>query len=415
MARSHLGPALGHIHRLFDTGTLAGLPDAQLLKQYVSDRDDLAFEALVQRHGPMVMSVCRGILPDLNDADDAFQAAFLLLARKAGSLRVSGALGGWLHRVSWRVALQVKSDAARRRERERRAAELAGIRGPSSAPGDELGAILHEEIDRLPERYRQPIVLCFLEGMTNRQAASHLNWTEGSTQGRLRRARDLLKARLIRRGVTLTGAGLSALAIPKTTSAVSTAMLQATVRAARHFILGDAAAAGAVSAASINLVKEALRTMMITKLRMAGAAVLGVGVLTFVASGLAAVGPAAPKRVPTASISIEGDSLSPAQTSGPARPGEPAKTSGTRGDVLTFHGRVLGPGERPATGAAIYTMLPSVLESIEPILRAKVGADGQFRFAMPKADFDAAVARAVGRRHHLGVSRRPRAGLGRPA
>ena len=223
MASVHLGLALGHIHRLFGEGTLAGLPDVQLLKRYVNHRDELAFEALVERHGPMVMSVCRGILVDPNDAEDAFQASFLLLARKAGSLRVSGALGGWLHRVSCRVALQLKSEAARRRDRERRAAELAGTGSVSSTAWDDRDTILHEEIDRLPERYRQPIVLCYLEEMTYQQAANHLHWSEGSTQGRLRRARDLLKARLTRRGVTLSGAGLSALTIPKTTSAVSTA------------------------------------------------------------------------------------------------------------------------------------------------------------------------------------------------
>ena len=127
----------------------------------------------------------------------------------------------------------------------------------SSTPWDDRDAILHEEIDRLPERYRQPIVLCYLEEMTYQQAANHLHWSEGSTQGRLRRARDLLKARLIRRGVTLSGAGLSALTIPKTTSAVSTAMLQATVRAARHFVLGEAAAVGTVSTATTVLVNQA--------------------------------------------------------------------------------------------------------------------------------------------------------------
>ncbi len=150
MAGVRLGAALGHIHRLFDDGTLAGLPDGQLLKRYASCRDELAFEALVQRHGPMVISVCRGILVDPNDADDAFQAAFLLLARKAGSLRVNDSLGGWLHRVAFRVALQLKSDAARRRDRERRAAELAARSSESNPPGDDLYAILHEEINRLP-------------------------------------------------------------------------------------------------------------------------------------------------------------------------------------------------------------------------------------------------------------------------
>src|SRR5580693_3807252 len=105
MASARHGAALRHIHRLFDEGTLAGLPDARLLERYVSHRDELAFQALVQRHGAMVMAVCRGVLDDPNDADDAFQAAFLLLARKAGALWVHDSLGGWLHRVACRIAL----------------------------------------------------------------------------------------------------------------------------------------------------------------------------------------------------------------------------------------------------------------------------------------------------------------------
>jgi RNA polymerase sigma factor (sigma-70 family) len=391
MAGVHRGAALGHIHRLFGDGTLAGLADAQLLKRYVSHRDELAFEALVQRHGPMVMSVCRGILVDPNDADDAFQASFLLLARKAGSLRVDGALGGWLHRISRRVALQLKSEAARRRDRERRAAELAGAASLSTTPWDDRHAILHEEIDRLPERYRQPLVLCYLEEMTYRQAANHLRWSEGSTQGRLTRGRDLLKARLTRRGVTLAGVGLSDLTIPKSTSAVSMAMLQATVQAARHFDLGEAAAVGTVSTAATALVNQALRSMLITKLKLAGAAALSVGVLTFLVSALSAMVAAAPHGLPAQSILTDDDRLSPAPTSAPARPGEPAKTTETTAEVLTFHGRVLGPDGKPTTGAAIYTILPSVIDPIEPVLRAMTGTDGRFRFAMPKADFEAAV------------------------
>ena len=391
MASVHRGAALGQIHRLFGDGTLAGLPDAELLKLYVGQRDDLAFEALVQRHGPMVMSVCRGILVDPNDADDAFQASFLLLARKAASLRISRALGGWLHRVAFRVALQVKSDAARRRDRERRAAELADTGSLSSTPWDDRIAILHEEIDRLPERYRQPIVLCHLEEMTYQQAASHLNWTEGSTQGRLRRARDLLKARLIRRGVTLVGAGASALIVPNTTVAVSTAMLQATIRAARHFVLGEIAESGTVSMAAATLVDRTLRSMMIAKLKIASVVALSVAVITFVAGSLVAMVAAAPQGVPKVAVPTH-DSLSPAQAFGPVRPGEPARTSEKNDHVLTFHGRVIGPDERPATRAAIYTMLPSARESVVPILRANTGADGQFRFTLPQAEFDDAVS-----------------------
>ena len=132
MASVRRDAALRQIDRLFGEGTLAGLPDARLVERYVLHRDELAFEALVRRHGSMVLGVCRRVLEDPNDADDAFQAAFLLLARKARSIRVDGSLGGWLHRVAWRIALQVHSDAARRRVKERRAAERSG---EAVAPG----------------------------------------------------------------------------------------------------------------------------------------------------------------------------------------------------------------------------------------------------------------------------------------
>ena len=192
MASVRLGAAMRQIDQLFGEGTLAGLPDAQILERFVRQRDELAFTVLVQRHGPMVLAVCRSVLADPNDADDAFQAAFLLLARKAGSLWVGDSLGGWLHRVASRIALQIKADAARRRDQERRAGEKAGVRMTSGKPEDDTFRVLHQEIDRLPERYRKPIILCYLEDMTYQQAASYLRWSEATTQGRLARGRGLL-------------------------------------------------------------------------------------------------------------------------------------------------------------------------------------------------------------------------------
>ena len=242
MGNVHRGAALRQIRRLFGEGTLAGLPDAQLLELYVCHCDELAFKALVQRHGPMVLAVCRGVLGDANDADDAFQATFLLLVRKAGSLWVGESLGGWLHRVACRIATQVKSDAGRRRDQERRAAEWRARGARSAIPWDDANIALHQEIDRLPERYRKPIVLCYLEGMTYQHAARHLGWSEGTTQGRLTRGRHLLRARLTRRGVTLAGAALGTLGTKSRVSAVSMTMLHHTIQSARYFALAEGAA-----------------------------------------------------------------------------------------------------------------------------------------------------------------------------
>ena len=166
---------LGQIHRLWDLGTFAGLTDAQLLARFADRSEDgaeLAFEALVERHGPMVFRVCRGVLRDEHAAEDAFQATFLVLARKARSLWVKDSLASWLHGVAHRVASRSRSDAARRRRHEQ---QLAEARGPAceilpDQPRYEAWAILSEQIARLPEKYRAPVVLCYLEGMTYQAA-----------------------------------------------------------------------------------------------------------------------------------------------------------------------------------------------------------------------------------------------------
>ncbi len=164
-----------HIHRLWDLGTFAGLSDAQLLARFLDRHEEgaeLAFEILVERHGPMVFRVCRALLRDEHSAEDAFQATFLVLARKARSLWVKDSLGGWLHGVAHRVASRAKSDAARRRRHERR---LAEARGPAREilpdnPRADAATVLSEEIDRLPEALRAPVVLCYLEAMSYRSS-----------------------------------------------------------------------------------------------------------------------------------------------------------------------------------------------------------------------------------------------------
>ena len=263
MPRVNLSEALRQIHRVFGEGTLAGLSDAQLLERHANHGDELAFRALVQRHGPMVLAVCHGVLNDTNDADDAFQAVFLLLSRRARSLWVKDSLGGWLHRVSCRIAFQVRADTARRRQQERRAAQLAAEPKPPGTPWDDTRAVVHEEIDRLPRSYREPIVLCYLEHMTCQQAARHLRWSESTTHGRLARARNLLRARLIRRGIAPVGATLASAAASRSASAGSLVILQAALRSARQFKLGEALEANVVSTAADALVCQAMRSIMI--------------------------------------------------------------------------------------------------------------------------------------------------------
>ena len=237
MAAAYRSGALGNIRSLFDEGTYTGLSDARLLERFVACGDESAFAALIDRHGSLVLNTCESVLKDPDSAADAFQATFVLLFRKAGSIRGGDALGAWLHRVAYRTALQVRSDAARRRKIE----EVAGLaRSAGSADRDDVGAALHEEIERLPERFRRPVVLCYLEGMTRDQAADYLRCTEGTVRGRLAKGRELLRHRLERRGLTL--------AIPSATGAtIPESLVATTVRTAAAGASGPVAALAAAT------------------------------------------------------------------------------------------------------------------------------------------------------------------------
>ena len=275
-----------YLERLFREGVLGGLSDAQLLKRFVDGQDEAAFEALVERHGPMVLGVCRGVLRDPHDADDAFQATFLVLALKARSLWVGGSLGGWLHRVAHRIAIRAREDEVRRRARERRCAERPTSSVPGPHPEDEL-AMLHEEIGRLPERYRVPIVLCHLEGMTNEMAASKLGWPVGTVSGRLTRARELLRSRLTRRGLAPAVAVLGASTTAKAgVPTVPPALAASTIRAAGAVLAGRAALVGIVPATAATLAKGVLKTMILSKLTIAATLTLALGL---VATGVGVV------------------------------------------------------------------------------------------------------------------------------
>jgi RNA polymerase sigma factor (sigma-70 family) len=194
--------ALDEIHRLFAEGTLSGLSDGQLLDRFVVRGDGEAFAAIVARHGAMVLSVCRSALGPHADAEDVFQATFLVLVRRAGSFPLHGSLAGWLFRVARRVARQARIEAARRRRRERNAAGRGEVQPPHDPARDEFRRLVQQELARLPERYRMPILLCDLHGLTRDEAAEALGCPPGTVAGRLARARNQLRGRLVRRGVT---------------------------------------------------------------------------------------------------------------------------------------------------------------------------------------------------------------------
>jgi RNA polymerase sigma factor (sigma-70 family) len=279
MTRTRQGAVLRHIRALFDAGTVGGLTDGQLLEWFTSrgESAELAFAALVERHGPMVLRICRAILRDPHDAHDAFQATFLVLVRRASSLWARDSLAPWLHQVACRTAYCARSAAARRRKHERDAAGRTRASVRYDGP-DDLGEVLHEELARLPEPNRAAVVLCLVEGLTHEQAARRLGWPVGTVESRLARGRARLRARLTGRGLAPTvGAVAAALGASRVDAAVPPALARATVRAALRISVGQAAGAEVVSAAILALVEGVSRTMSMSMMKMAGAVVLAAG------------------------------------------------------------------------------------------------------------------------------------------
>jgi RNA polymerase sigma factor (sigma-70 family) len=268
------------LHRLRRSPGLRGeiqSTDTELLQRFLAERDEAAFEALVQRHGPMVLSLCRYLVHNAADAEDAFQATFLVLVRRAASIRKPELLGNWLYGVAYRVAVRARSQAARRRAREKREVEM--IAPEQSSEGSEWRPVLHEELNHLPEKYRAPMVLCYLQGKTNEEAAKLLAWPIGTVKGRLARARELLRKRLLRRGVTLSASVLAAALTPAAGSAaLPVALLDSTVRSAMLVAAGSVATAG-VSVPAAALAQGVLQTMFLTRLTMVCGMVVSAGLL----------------------------------------------------------------------------------------------------------------------------------------
>jgi RNA polymerase sigma-70 factor (ECF subfamily) len=232
-------PLLRHIRKLIGAPEAGAGTDRQLLRRFAAYHDEAAFAALVQRHGPLVLGVCRRILGNEHDAEDALQATFLVLARKASALRWRESVAGWLYEVAARVAAKARASAARRQACERQARVMPPRDPSAAAAGHELESLLHEELRRLPEKYRLPLVLCCLEGRSRTEAAQQLGWKEGTVAGRLARARDLLRRRLARRGVAATAALLGVLLAENlATAALPAGLAETTAKAAFLFMGG---------------------------------------------------------------------------------------------------------------------------------------------------------------------------------
>jgi RNA polymerase sigma factor (sigma-70 family) len=264
--------------------------DGQLLHGFLTGGQPGAFAAVVHRHGPMVWQICRSLVQDAQDAEDAFQATFLVLVQRAASIRRPELLGNWLYGVAYRVAVRARAHAARRRARERNGVEMIPASSEGIAGLDDLRPIVHEELQRLPEKYRAPLLLCYFQGKTSEEAAQLLDWPLGTVKGRMSRARDLLRGRLQRRGlVTATVAALLA-APTASTAAVPAALLHATIDSALLVAAGKATLQSAVSAQVVTLIRGELNTMFLSKLKWSATAAL----VLLVAGGTALLAYCAP-------------------------------------------------------------------------------------------------------------------------
>ena len=222
------------MHSLFQWGAMGHWSDEQLIAHFVvgQDASEAAFRVLIHRHGPMVLAICRRVLGDEHAAEDAFQATFLVLVKKAPALRDGRLLGNWLHGVALRVASKDRVNRARRRVIEQQAAAGSVISRDGEADHGELKAVIDEEIRRLPERYRTPLVLCHVEGLRHEEVAHRLGCPVGTVESRLSRAREQLRTRLARRGLAPSASVMAAALRAPATSAIAPSLVEMALRAA---------------------------------------------------------------------------------------------------------------------------------------------------------------------------------------
>ena len=349
MANRHSTATFGkQILTLFSTGTMGAMTDGALLEHFASGGDaaEPAFATLVERHGPMVLRVCRNLLADLHLAEDAFQVTFLLLARRAGSIYNPDALAGWLHRVARRVALGARVKTNRGNGREQLQADDVAVTDDSPVERDELRAIVHQEIDRLDNTQRLPVLLCALEGLSHEEAALRLGWPVGTVKSRLVRGRRRLEARLSRRGIA-PAIVLAAASGTEASAAVPLALAVATTRiaVAGAEVTNASLGSGVLSATVASLLKKELSAMFFTKLKLAAGVIMAAGV------AVALIGVALAGRIEPQTVKGEA-----ATAKTPIAPKTKTESDGTASQTKQseeFELRVVGTGGKPVPEALV--------------------------------------------------------------
>jgi RNA polymerase sigma factor (sigma-70 family) len=345
MKTEPLARLVGQLRRTLDASDLITLSDAELLAHFIESRDPATFEAIVLRHGPRVLGVCRRVLRNEPDAEDAFQATFVVLMRDARSIRNRSALGHWLFGVAHRIALQARSS---RRRRERIESGLTpNCESSADITWREATAILHEELERLPETNRGPLMLCYLEGLSRDEAANQLGRTPGSVKKGLERGREILRKRLTRRGVTLS-AGLLAALSDSANASMSPGLVRATI---------ECTSTPAPAVADLARATAGTRSL---KFMWAGlaASVLAVGI----------------------ALGMPSDQ----KPDSPTKEKSEAKAAEKRPDMWAYEGTVTGPDGKPVKGAKLWLFLDGTTKLRDV---GESDAEGQFSFQIRRSEF----------------------------
>jgi RNA polymerase sigma factor (sigma-70 family) len=296
------------------------MTDCALLQRFTRSLDEDAFAVLMRRYGSLVLGVCRRVLRDGADAEDAFQATFLVLARKAGSIGQPDRLGNWLYGVATRVAHKARANAARRWARQQPLTDVPAPQASDEADWENLRQVLDDEVRRLPDKFRVPLVLCYVHGKSREEAAAQLNWSAGAVKGMLERGRDLLRSRLVRRGVSLSAGALATLFSGNALAeSVPPALGVETVKAALLFAAGKSGATGP----AVVLAEGVMQPMWMTRMKVVLAVALVLGLAGVGASTLARAGRPEEKKPQ-------------GRTDGPDR--DPTKRGATKGDLQRLQG-----------------------------------------------------------------------------
>ncbi len=411
MVHAQLDAVLRQVRGFLAPGGTAGQSDGALLRAFAAANDQAAFAALVERHGPLVLAVCRRVLANAQDAEDAFQATFLLLAQKAASLGHQVSLAGWLHGIAYRTAAHARRAAYRRQRHERRARVMSTAKPECDLMWREVQTVLDEEIQRLPSIYRDTFVLCCLEQRSGAEGARQLGVKEGTVKSRLFKARTMLQQALARRGVSLSAVlAAAALTTNAASAAVSRSLVSATARAAASMAaepsLATAAASANVADSVLHLVQGVSKSMCLAKIKAVALLILG-----FCIIGSAGLAVAIHQTLPAAQAAPGGEGVAKSQTNEDAfaqdapkaEPEAQADRASRSEQAKAVRGRVLDPDGKPLADAKLYLATDSAVRfqfgggnapysGFSHREVAVSGEDGRFEFAVSQKEFAKSAA-----------------------